>query len=304
MTNTTIGEQLRKTRIAQGRDLSQIAEETKISKYYLEAIESNQIERLPGLFFYKAFVRQYSKLLNVDGKKLEAQINAEHGAPEVSVTEVRQSRMPSLREPALRAANSVAHDLRLVFAGIGLIVFLVGGSIVYTWVQKPAPTVITESKPVYVPSPEVTMNAPAIPTPAGANDVKATHPAEPQPSVQPMPTNVVRNVSDNLTPNATADSTVALSLSATEPTWITITSDGKTIFTGVLEAQQSKSLSGKQKVMIKVGNAAGLDVKWNGKQVGRLGESKQVRTILFTDKNYEIVQPPPASATSSNPVSL
>src|SRR5947199_5935355 len=134
MTNTTIGEQLRKTRLAQNLDLSQIADETKISKYYLEAIEGNQIERLPGLFFYKAFVRQYSKLLKLDSKQLEEQINEEHGTPDLTVAEVRQSRLPVLRRsPALRAANSTGADLRLVLASVGLIILLVGGSIVYTW---------------------------------------------------------------------------------------------------------------------------------------------------------------------------
>ncbi len=303
MTNTTIGEQLRKARIAQGRDLSQIAEETKIGRYYLEAIEADQIERLPGLFFYKSFVRQYSALLQVDGKKLEAQINSEHGAPEVSVAETRKTRMPSLREPALAAANAVSHDMRLVFAGIGLIAFLVGGSMIYTWVQRPATTVITEARPVYIPASE------AGSTPASGAPVQPktlvipSNTAMPEMNAPaPAPAPGMRAVSDNLTPNATADSTVALSLSATEPTWITITSDGKTVFTGVLEAQQSKSLQGKQNVVIKVGNAAGLDVKWNGKAVGKLGDQKQVRTILFTDKAYQIVQPPPTSSTA-NPVS-
>ena len=229
-----------------------------------------------------------SNLLQLDSKKLEGQINAEHAAPEVVAVQTRQSRLPSFSEPALRAANSVAHDMRLVFAGIGLIVFLVGGSIIYTWIQRPAPTVITESKPVYVPAPELAAPAPIAIVP---HQQSAT-----------APVSAIREVSDNLTPNATADSLVALSLSATEPTWITITSDGKTVFTGVLEAKQSKSLSGKQKVMIRVGNAAGLDVKWNGKAVGRLGDSKQVRTILFTDKNFEIMQPPPVT-TVANPVS-
>ena len=290
MTNTTIGEQLRKTRIAQGRDLSQIADETKIGKYYLEAIEANQIDRLPGLFFYKSFVRQYSNLLHLDSKKLEGQINTEHGAPEVVAVQTRQSRLSSFTEPALRAANSVAHDMRMVFAGIGLIIFLVGGSMIYTWIQRPAPTVLTETKPVYVPTPEM------VAKPAPVANVPHREAAA------AAPISGLREVSDNLTPNATADSLVALSLSATEPTWITITSDGKTVFTGVLEAKQSKTLSGKQKVMIRVGNAAGLDVRWNGKAVGRLGDSKQVRTILFTDKNFEIMQPPPVT-TVANPVS-
>ena len=292
MTNRTIGEQLREARIAQGRDLSQIADETKIGKYYLEAIEANQMERLPGLFFYKSFVRQYSALLQVDGKKLEVQINVEHGAPEVSVAEIRKTRMPALREPGLQAANSVSHDMRLVFAGIGLIVFLVGGSMIYTWIQRPMQTVITEVRPVYVPEVSRTpTSAPPQEAPANSEIVAAN---APEPGL--------RAVSDNLTPNAASDSTVALSLSATEPTWITITSDGKTVFTGVLEARQSKSLTGKQNVVIKVGNAAGLDVRWNGKAVGKLGDQRQVRTIMFTDKAYQIVQPAPATGTA-NPVS-
>jgi len=286
MTNTTIGEQLRKARLAQNLDLSQIADETKISKYYLEAIESNQIERLPGLFFYKAFVRQYSKLLKVDGKKLEAQINAEQGTPEVTIGEIRQARTPaSLREPALRAANAVGGDLRLVLASVGLIAVLVGGSMVYTWMQRPATTVITESKPLYAPSVEAKQQPPAS--------------VQVEPSGQ---TPGLRSVVDNLTPEAGPDSSVSLSLSATEATWITITSDGKTVYTGVLEPQQSKLLAGKQKVMIKVGNAAGLEVKWNGKPIGRIGDQKQVRTILFTEKEFQIFKPPPAAGTS-DPVS-
>lgn len=295
MTNTTIGEQLRKARIAQIRDLSQIAEETKISKYYLEAMEADQIERLPGLFFYKSFVRQYSQLLKLDSAKLEAQINAGHGAPEVTVNELRRSRMPSFRESALRAANSVSSDMRLVFAGVGLIAVLVGGSMVYTWIQRPGTTVITESRPVYIPATVARQAATPQPT-FGKAPVEVAQQPPPAPEL-------IRQVSDNLTPEAGPDASVSLSLSANEATWITITSDGKTIYTGVLEAKQSKSLAGKSKVTIKVGNAAGLDVNWNGKAVGRLGESKQVRTILFTDKEYQILQPPPPAATVANPVS-
>lgn len=286
MTNTTIGEQLRHARLAQNLDLSQIAEETKIGKYYLEAIEANQIERLPGLFFYKAFVRQYSKILKVDGKKLESQINAEHGTPEVTVGELRQSRLPMLREPALRAANTIGGDMRLVLASIGLILVLVGGSVIYTWAQRPSPTVITESKPVYVPA-------------SGAAADKAVKPAAVEPASEQQAT--VREVVDNLTPDAGPGSNVSLSLSAIEPTWITITSDGKTVYTGILEPQQSKLLAGKQNVVIKVGNAAGLEVKWNGKAIGKLGDQKQVRTILFTDKDFQIVKP---AIQTANPVSL
>ena len=286
MTNTTIGEQLRKARLAQNLDLSQIADETKISKYYLEAIEGNQIERLPGLFFYKAFVRQYSKHLKVDGKAFESQINAEHGLPDVSAAaELRPVVKPlSINKPALRAAYSAGGDMRLVLASVGLIVVLVGGSFVYKWTQRPARTVITDSRAAD----------------AQAMESKSAVPQLRESTAGQRPE--VRQVTDNLTPEAGPESSVSLSLSATEATWITITSDGKMVYTGVLEPQQSKLLAGKQRVMIKVGNAAGLDVKWNGKPIGKLGDQRQVRTILFTDKDYQIMTPPPASGTA-DPIS-
>jgi len=289
MTNTTIGEQLRKARLAQNLDLSQIADETKIGKYYLEAIEANQIERLPGLFFYKAFVRQYSKVLKLDGKRLEAQINEEQTVPDVTVAEIRQSRIP-----ALNAANMLGGDLRLVLAAAGLIAVLVGGSLIYTWVQRPAPRVVTETQQVFLPA-DSSGGGKAAASPAASS-------APQQLMLEGQPIGPIRRVADNLTPEAGPESSVSLSLSATEATWITITSDGRTVYTGILEPQQSKLLAGRQRVMIKVGNAAGLEVKWNGKPIGRLGDAKQVRTILFTDKDYQIMNPPPTAG--ANPVSF
>jgi len=50
---------------------------------------------------------------------------------------------------------------------------------------------------------------------------------------------------------------VVLSLSATEKTWLSITSNGKKVFSGILEPRQSKTLSGSEDATLKVGNAGG-----------------------------------------------
>jgi hypothetical protein len=84
---------------------------------------------------------------------------------------------------------------------------------------------------------------------------------------------------------------VVLNLSATEKTWLSITCDGKRIFSGVLEPSQTKTLFGSDVATMKVGNAAGIEVLWNGKSIGPIGPRGQVREVLFTPDNFEIKQP-------------
>jgi len=92
---------------------------------------------------------------------------------------------------------------------------------------------------------------------------------------------------------------VVLNLSATEKTWLSITSEGKQIFSGVLEPSQTKTLTAADVAKVKVGNAGGLEVRWNGKAIGPIGPRGQVRTILFTPENFQILAPPPATGPAS-----
>ncbi len=84
---------------------------------------------------------------------------------------------------------------------------------------------------------------------------------------------------------------LSLDFSATEKTWISISSGGKTVLSGVLDAGQHKALEGVQNARLITGNAAGLDVRFNGKPIGPLGERGQVRTVLFTPDKFEILPP-------------
>ncbi len=86
---------------------------------------------------------------------------------------------------------------------------------------------------------------------------------------------------------------VVLNLSATETTWLSITSEGKNIFSGVLEPSQTKTLRASDAAKLKVGNAGGLDVRWNGKAIGPIGARGQVREVLFTPENFQILAPAP-----------
>jgi len=60
------GSRMRQAREQRGVSLRQIAERTKISVSQLEALERNDISRLPGGIFSRAFVRSYAAEIGVD----------------------------------------------------------------------------------------------------------------------------------------------------------------------------------------------------------------------------------------------
>lgn len=65
-TGTDFGARMRRAREARGVTLRQIADTTKLSMAALEALERNDISKLPGGIFSRAFVRSYAAEVGMD----------------------------------------------------------------------------------------------------------------------------------------------------------------------------------------------------------------------------------------------
>ena len=292
---TSIGELLRRERERQGRQVAEIAEELCITKRYLGAIEQDDLEGLPGEFFYKSFVRQYAAILGMDEKKLQTEVVALTAPQEPQPLPGGNHRHPaSGRDPAgppaslpIRQQDPIVQDgnrrylssprLRVSLAGLGAVLAACSGF--YGWWNK-APQVIVKAQvtPVLAPVSEVV-------------EVKA---AEPLPLTEPLEvaSGAPQESTINLTTTPSSDGLnhVVLNLSATETTWLSIANnDGKLIFTGVLEPSQTKTLTGLEVAKMIVGNAGGLEVLWNGKAVGPIGPRGERRVVLFTPENFQIL---------------
>ncbi|MGA8593272.1 MAG: DUF4115 domain-containing protein [Bryobacteraceae bacterium] len=68
-------------------------------------------------------------------------------------------------------------------------------------------------------------------------------------------------------------------------------SDGHHVFSGLLRPAETEELEGNDSARLRTGNAGGLTVIFNGRELGPLGRRGQVRTVLFTRDEYEILQP-------------
>ena len=98
----SFGEKLRREREMRGVSLRDVAETTKISMRFLQALEQDRLELLPGGIFRRAFIRQYARCLGLDGERLLAELEYVHGtpaAPEPAVHAPRQA--PPWRVPLL-----------------------------------------------------------------------------------------------------------------------------------------------------------------------------------------------------------
>lgn len=89
---TSFGETLRRERELRGVSLREIADATKISVRFLQALEQDRLEILPGGMFRRAFVREYARFLGLDAERLVAEFVYAHSPEGVEAAEKREAR--------------------------------------------------------------------------------------------------------------------------------------------------------------------------------------------------------------------
>ena len=73
---TSVGEILRTERTNQGLEVTEIASKLCIKERYVCAMEQDELNDLPNVFFYKSFVRQYAAIVGLDYARLQTHVEA------------------------------------------------------------------------------------------------------------------------------------------------------------------------------------------------------------------------------------
>lgn len=275
---TSVGSILRRERESQGRAISEIAAELCVTQRYLQAIENDDTAGVPGIFFFKNFARQYAAILGVDRGLIQ---------PALDAIQTPEDTPPS---PAICVPNRLVQasnrrhipDIPMGWSVVGLVVVLLGCSGIYAW-WKRAPQAPVRAATVAVSQPVGPVPVVIAPAPSSSSNA--------QQGVQQGAQSITQSVAQTAVQAGEA-SGVVLKLSATERTWLSISSNGKEIFAGILQPSESKTLTGLDRATMKVGNAGGIEVLWNGKIISPLGTRGQVLTIKITPEDFEIVPPP------------
>lgn len=75
-----IGDTLREARLRQGLTIKDVEETLKIRGKYLQALEQDDFEVLPGNTFVRAFLRSYASFLGLEADVLVAEYSSAHGS--------------------------------------------------------------------------------------------------------------------------------------------------------------------------------------------------------------------------------
>ena len=89
---------------------------------------------------------------------------------------------------------------------------------------------------------------------------------------------------DNTTP-VTREITNACAVIPVEiPGVIGVTADGKQVMNIMVPAGQQRVIHARDKVVVKTGNAAGIELAYNGVAIPAIGLSGEVKTVTFNSK--------------------
>jgi cytoskeleton protein RodZ len=115
-----IGSSLREARLRKGLEFPELESGTKIRGKYLQALEDERFELLPGDTYIKGFLRTYAEYLGLDGQLYVDEFNSRYVAP-VEVQTIRARRTAQAKRQR-RVQGGVLVGTLL---GIGLITALV-----------------------------------------------------------------------------------------------------------------------------------------------------------------------------------
>ena len=309
----SFGENLRREREKRKITLDQISQSTKIGTRMLQALEEDKFTQLPGGIFNKGFVRAYARIVGLDEEQTIADyLQASGEAPPV-MPEI-PSEHPS---PRIIEASAETPQRPLPW-GLFAALLLVAALALSLWSRRQKLEHAADAPPQAVATRPAAQTAPSpTPGPTAARTDNATH--APATSATMTPSNSASTQTaaplrepaaapasaqpSSTTPVATAPSSSAtpaaggflVNIQAREDSWTLITSDGRTVFSGMLIAGDQRTIRGQKEVVVRAGNAGAVDLFFNGKKVPAAGQFGEIKTITFGPAGVTPNAPPPSA---------
>jgi cytoskeletal protein RodZ len=119
MANGTFGERLKRERELREVTVKEIASATRIAPRFLEALENEEWNKLPGGVFGRGFVRSIARYLGLSEENLLSDYDLARGEASVAAPQKTEERIPSPPTwiPALAVILLIAALVGVVFGG-------------------------------------------------------------------------------------------------------------------------------------------------------------------------------------------
>lgn len=283
----TPGEQLRAAREQQGLSVGDVARQLKLATRQVEAMERDDHAVLPGSVFVRGFLRNYARVVGLDGEALVRQAFGAAEPPSIAaVAGGAATSAPAETVPLNVPVDSPSPGRRRAFAWIvaGAVVAAIGTAVAVALRRPAAPssgeaavaperaTVSTDPAPaVEASTPPPTGETSGSPA-AASGDPPATAgggvPA-PEPSAVTVPH--TEPASEAAAEGATAVTGTRgpeVRLRFRDQSWVEIRDgEGQVIFSQLSSSGSERVVRGKPPLELVVGNAPGVSLVYRGKTV-------------------------------------
>ncbi len=254
----SFGEELRREREIRGISLKEIADATKISKRFLEALESNDHKTLPAPVFTRGFVREYARYV---GLNVEEMVNRYNFA---AANDDRIEKPPQVEKYAKQLPRDISpkpspkRGIPPAYAkvdrnAIVVVIIAVALAAVAWWaIQNKRRMEATDV---------------AVATPVTTSKQAPVTPPAPEP------------VAD--------DSILRMTVEVIANSWVILEADGETAFNNEMLQGERKEFEAKEQFRFRtIGNAAGLNLTLNGMPVPTLGgDGEVIKNRVFDRKS-------------------
>jgi cytoskeleton protein RodZ len=294
----SFGENLKKEREKRKITIEDISASTKIGTRMLQALEENRFNQLPGGIFNKGFVRSYARFVGIDEDQavadyLQASGDAPPPSAEIAAREGdgRDEGARAKAENAARLDSISENPSRPLPWGLFAAILLLIALALSLWSRHthergkqqapPIPAAIT------APRSEMGVSGDAgAGSQASGSSTRGLGGQTPPTAIAQKQT--VSSSSSSLSASppsslaaAPAAGEFAVVVRTREESWISIRADGKTVPSELLPAGSERSIVGRKEVIVRMGNAGGVDLQFNGKKVEGGGEFGEVKTVTF-----------------------
>lgn len=293
----SLGQKLRQEREKRGLTIEQLSAQTRINVLYFQYIEADDIASLPGGFFYRSFVRQYARLMELPESDYQAELDRSL-ADESAQSAGRTTALPdkTIEVPPIPTGRfDAALELRRWAWRLGVLVLVIAlCSGVFTFwqrwkVQREEDRIAAAKAEQAAPKPVEKPPAAVQQTPAAQQPETQQQPVEQPPA--PIQASIIPNA-----PEVPASGAVRLIIRATDMTWVAVWQGDKQLFADVIHPGETRGFGSPNQLRIRLGNAGGVQMEWNGQAVEQVGPKGQVRTVEFRADGYTVIQPPPPAA--------
>jgi len=257
------GRKIAAAREARGLTVGDIATRLKFAPKQIEALEADEYLALPGITFIRGMVRSYSRFVGLDPEQMVREVNDKIAPPQTMV-KLHDLKVPF--QPGQQKTNKL-------WLGLSAAILLGVGLVAADWILRerervelasapPAPPTRTEPQaergqpvPLELKVPEPAAAPPAAGAPSEASGVAAAIPLAAAPSELPAPR-----------PPLVGGKRVKLAFA--RDSWVQVKDgEGTTLMNRLSKAGTEEVVEGKPPLSLVIGNASGVKVTYDGKQV-------------------------------------